>query len=91
MRTYHPLLRIVQPRAPDDDWKFSMSYSNAIIPKPNESQLKAIQHVCTRDVTDSMPLHPICLLQGPPGTGKTKTILGILAVLLAGAVKLVPR
>jgi hypothetical protein len=28
---------------------------------------------------------PITLLQGPPGTGKTRTILGIAAVLLGGA------
>jgi hypothetical protein len=41
----------------------------------NPSQLAAIRTcLCGRGVT---------LIQGPPGTGKTKTILGILSVLLA--------
>jgi senataxin len=41
----------------------------------NPSQLLAIRTcLCGRGVT---------LIQGPPGTGKTKTILGILSVLLA--------
>ena len=41
----------------------------------NPSQLVAIRTcLCGRGVT---------LIQGPPGTGKTKTILGILSVLLA--------
>ena len=41
----------------------------------NPSQLEAIRTcLCGRGVT---------LIQGPPGTGKTKTILGILSVLLA--------
>lgn len=46
----------------------------------NESQLRAIRAVLDGGGTDSS----LCLLQGPPGTGKTRTILGLLAALLAG-------
>ena len=47
----------------------------AIESSHNPSQLLAIRTcLCGRGVT---------LIQGPPGTGKTKTILGILSVLLA--------
>lgn len=45
----------------------------------NESQMKAIM--------DSAKIGGITLVQGPPGTGKTKTILGILAVLLNARAK----
>ena len=46
----------------------------------NPSQIRAIWEVASCQTYD------ITLLQGPPGTGKTRTILGILSVLLAGAI-----
>lgn len=46
----------------------------------NFSQVRAIWEVANCNAYD------ISLLQGPPGTGKTRTILGILSVLLAGAI-----
>lgn len=62
----------------------------------NDSQLRAIRSVCRRDRIAAAATNPsvgssgspsLCLLQGPPGTGKTKTILGLLSILLAGALK----
>ena len=67
----------------------------------NDSQLRAIRSVCRRERLaalqqsaaggSSSTVAPgsssLCLLQGPPGTGKTKTILGLLSILLAGALK----
>jgi senataxin len=47
----------------------------------NESQLKAINQVCSLDASKESS---ITLLQGPPGTGKTKTILAIISVFLCG-------
>ncbi|CAM9188007.1 unnamed protein product [Ectocarpus fasciculatus] len=44
----------------------------------NRSQVQAI-----RKVVDGSP-SGFTLLQGPPGTGKTRTIMGIVGVLLAG-------
>ena len=46
----------------------------------NESQLRAIGSICEANKTN------FTLLQGPPGTGKTRTILAIVAVILAGSV-----
>lgn len=59
----------------------------ALVLDHNESQLRALRMVCRRDAVEDVPASPICLLQGPPGTGKTKTILAILSVFLAGALK----
>ena len=45
----------------------------------NESQLKAIKNC--------LKIEGVTLIQGPPGTGKTKTIMGIVSVLLASEPK----
>ena len=60
-----------------------------LINQYNASQLKAIHAVClttsTPSTTGGLPMDPsVTLLQGPPGTGKTRTILAIVAALLAG-------
>lgn len=60
----------------------------ALCKQYNDSQLRAMRSVCRRDLIETTGYaSPVCLLQGPPGTGKTKTILGVLSVLLAGALK----
>lgn len=62
-------------RLPPPSLKPSRSLLSTIEHTFNPSQLRAIHmSLCGRGVT---------LIQGPPGTGKTKTILGILSVLLA--------
>ncbi|CAN0438690.1 unnamed protein product, partial [Ectocarpus sp. 12 AP-2014] len=50
----------------------------SLIQKFNSSQVQAM-----RKVVDGSP-SGFTLLQGPPGTGKTRTIMGIVGVLLAG-------
>ena len=60
-----------------------------LINQYNASQLKAIHAVCltssTPSTTGGLAMDPsVTLLQGPPGTGKTRTILAIVAALLAG-------
>lgn len=50
----------------------------------NESQLAALRKICSNDKVENNAA--ITLLQGPPGTGKTRTILAIVAVILAGGV-----
>ncbi|CAM9712680.1 unnamed protein product, partial [Scytosiphon promiscuus] len=50
----------------------------AVVRSFNRSQARAI-----RKVADGSP-SGFTLLQGPPGTGKTRTIMGIVGVLLAG-------
>ena len=70
--------------------RFPESPSVASQPSPdlasayNASQLKAIK-LASRTLlpTESDHGDAFTLIQGPPGTGKTKTLLGILAVLLA--------
>ena len=47
----------------------------------NPSQLRAIRAVCHGESPEEAVFS---LLQGPPGTGKTRTILAIIAALLAG-------
>ncbi|KAL4448164.1 hypothetical protein ABPG75_005383 [Micractinium tetrahymenae] len=43
----------------------------------NDSQMKA--------VTGGLDGSPVVLIQGPPGTGKTKTILGLLSIIMHSA------
>lgn len=61
----------------------------------NPPQLRAIAAVCLSPPPDltisnmtpipvSVAESPITLLQGPPGTGKTRTIIAMVAVILAG-------
>lgn len=65
----------------------------------NASQLLALHRLCRRDhpvstsslLDESRLWSPIHLLQGPPGTGKTKTILGIVSVLMSGALQISPK
>ena len=45
----------------------------------NDSQLRAIK--------SGLKIEGVTLIQGPPGTGKTKTIMGLLAVLLGSEPK----
>lgn len=58
----------------------------ALLSQYNHSQLRAIASVCPKNATlqDAGNDSSLTLLQGPPGTGKTRTILGLIAVLLAG-------
>lgn len=54
----------------------------------NSSQLRAIRAVCFDEPGAFSESHSVfSLLQGPPGTGKTRTILAIIAVLLAGGAR----
>lgn len=53
-----------------------------LVDQYNRSQLFAIRYVVELQREDMKQDTQISLIQGPPGTGKTKTILGLVAVLL---------
>jgi senataxin len=53
-----------------------------LVDQYNRSQLFAIRYVVELQREDMRQDTQISLIQGPPGTGKTKTILGLVAVLL---------
>ncbi len=69
---YCPTLRVKAPPTPVR----SSRTMDTIKRTYNGSQVAAIEHVLSDP-------NPFQFIQGPPGTGKTKTIIGLLSVILA--------